>query len=176
LYGIFAVHRLAPVAGLVNRAPFCGEGTFVKDLRKNQKKKIVSPDVASTIAAVYGCKWSLKIFTAIQQGICRPGAMEKALPGLTTRVQSYYFKRMIELGVLNKTTFPEVPPRVEYAITSYGLKVIKILYDIQELQRQMESEQNDPKAQKALPEIKKKKNYALRADALNHHASGTFGK
>jgi DNA-binding HxlR family transcriptional regulator len=102
-------------------------------------KKDPRPDVAATISAVYGCKWSLKIFTAIQQGICRPGAMEKALPGLTTRVQSYYFKRMMELGVLEKKIFPEVPPRVEYAITPYGLSILKILDQIQQLQKQLES-------------------------------------
>lgn len=100
----------------------------------------------ATISAVYGCKWSLRIFDAIERGICRPGAMEKALPGLTTRVQSYYFKRMKELGVLTKTTFYEVPPRVEYSITPFGLSILKILNSIQELQAQIEIEQNDRNA------------------------------
>ena len=100
----------------------------------------MGPDVGETISAVYGCKWSLKILDAIQRGICRPGAMEKALPGLTTRVQSYYFKRMMELGVIDKTTFPEVPPRVEYWVTPYGIRILKILKNIQDLQKQIESE------------------------------------
>jgi len=112
----------------------------VKELdQKNEKNRVV-PDVAATIAAVYGCKWSLKIFDAIQRGICRPGAMEKALPGLTTRVQSYYFKRMLALGVINKRVFPEVPPRVEYRITPYGARVLRILESIQSLQKQIEAE------------------------------------
>jgi DNA-binding HxlR family transcriptional regulator len=101
------------------------------------------PDVTATIAAVYGCKWSLKIFELIQRGICRPGAIEAALPGLTTRVQNYYFKRMMALGVLNKATFPEVPPRVEYAITPYGLSILKILESIGELQSQIELEHHE---------------------------------
>jgi DNA-binding HxlR family transcriptional regulator len=113
---------------------------------KNIQKENVTPDVTATIAAVYGCKWSLKILDAIKRGICRPGAMEKALPGLTTRVQSYYFKRMIELGILNKTSFPEVPPRVEYSITSYGLGILKILDDIESLQTKLDRQKHDHKA------------------------------
>ncbi len=116
----------------------------MKELKKIQKEN-VTPDVTATIAAVYGCKWSLKILDAIKRGICRPGAMEKALPGLTTRVQSYYFKRMIELGILNKTSFPEVPPRVEYSITSYGLSILKILDDIQSLQTKLDRQKHDHK-------------------------------
>jgi DNA-binding HxlR family transcriptional regulator len=112
----------------------------MKELRKTKERKIEGPDVGATISAVYGCKWSLKILDAIQGGITRPGAMEKALPGLTTRVQSYYFKRMMELGVIDKTIFPEVPPRVEYCITPYGLRVLHILESIRDLQKQMESE------------------------------------
>ncbi len=86
----------------------------MKEMEKSDQKKRRIPDVSATIAAVYGCKWSLKIFGAMQNGICRPGAMERALPGLTTRVQSYYFKRMKELGMIEKTSFPEIlrwPPK-----------------------------------------------------------------
>jgi DNA-binding HxlR family transcriptional regulator len=114
----------------------------VKDFNQDHAKKVSrtkkTPDVAATIAAVYGCKWSLKIFDAIERGFCRPGAMEKALPGLSTRVQSYYFKRMIDLGVLRKNVYPEVPPRVEYAITTYGLDILKIFHDIKVLQAKLE--------------------------------------
>lgn len=112
----------------------------MKDMALNQEKKINIPDVAATISAVYGCKWSLKILDAIQEGICRPGAIEKALPGLTTRVQSYYFSRMMELGVIGKTAYPEIPPRVEYYLTDFGKRILEILQHIKSVQRDIESE------------------------------------
>jgi len=114
----------------------------VKELLERRGKKKKVPDIAATIAAVYGCKWSLKILRAIQNGICRPGAMEKALPGLTTRVQSYYLKRMKALGIIEKTSFPEIPPRVEYRVTPYGIRILSVFASIQALQEQMEAEVN----------------------------------
>lgn len=106
----------------------------------NKEKKINVPDVAATITAVFGCKWSLKILNAIQEGICRPGAMEKALPGLTTRVQSYYFARMMGLGIINKIIYPEIPPRVEYYLTDYGKRILVLLESIKSLQKKIEAE------------------------------------
>lgn len=52
-------------------------------------------DVAAIVEAVFGCKWSLRILGLIRQGICRPGAIERALEGLTPKVQTYYFRRMV---------------------------------------------------------------------------------
>jgi len=112
----------------------------MKELPPKQQRKIETPDVAATVAAIYGCKWSLRILGLIQDGICRPGAIERSLPGLTTRVQSYYFSRMMELGIINKNSYPEVPPRVEYSLTDYGKRVLIILESIKSLQKEIEAE------------------------------------
>jgi len=94
-----------------------------------------TPNVAETVEAVFGCKWSLRILGLIREGINRPGAIEHALQGLTPKVQNYYFRRMMGLGILEKMIYAEVPPRVEYRLTSFGLRFMPILDSIQELQR-----------------------------------------
>ena len=113
----------------------------LKEIEPRQEKKVSeeTPNVAETVEAVFGCKWSLRILGLIREGINRPGAIERALEGLTPKVQSYYFHRMIGLGILEKIIYPEVPPRVEYRLTSFGLRFMPVLDSIKELQRELEA-------------------------------------
>ena len=113
-----------------------------------EKKSAAPHDVASTVEAVFGCKWSLRILELIRQGVNRPGAIERALEGLTPKVQTYYFRRMVALGILDRVVYPEIPPRVEYHLTEFGLRFLPILDSIAELQRDLdclvENPQNRP--------------------------------
>jgi len=114
--------------------------TFVKEMGNVAEKKSGAPhDVAATVEAVFGCKWSLRILELIRQGVCRPGAIERALEGLTPKVQTYYFRRMMVLGILDRVVYPEIPPRVEYHLTEFGLQFLPILDSIAALQRDLTS-------------------------------------
>jgi DNA-binding HxlR family transcriptional regulator len=97
-------------------------------------------NVGEVMESVFGCKWSLRILGLIRKGVCRPNAIERELIGLTPRVQNYYFRRMVSLGVLEKVVYPEVPPHVEYRLTEIGLRFLPILDSIQNLQCELESE------------------------------------
>ena len=98
--------------------------------------------VSAIIEAIFGCKWSLAILGLIRRGICRPSAIEKELEGLTSRVKNYYFRRLMELGILEKVIYPEVPPHVEYHLTALGQRVLPIIDAIEQLQKELESENN----------------------------------
>lgn len=74
----------------------------------------------------------------IRRGICRPGEIERELTGLTPKVRNYYFRRMIELGILERVVYPAVPPHVEYKLTHFGLRFMPILGSIEVLQRELE--------------------------------------
>jgi DNA-binding HxlR family transcriptional regulator len=115
----------------------------LKESPKNspEKSEKILPDVAQTVEAVFGCKWSLRILRLIRQGVCRPGAIERSLEGLTTKVQHHYFQRMVGLGVLERVVFAEVPPRVEYRLTPFGERFLPILDSIDALQRELETHQ-----------------------------------
>ena len=98
------------------------------------------PDVAQTVEAVFGCKWSLRILELIRSGVNRPGAIERALEGLTPKVQNHYFRRMVSLGVLQRIVYPEIPPRVEYHLTGFGQRFVPLLDSIKELQNELAAE------------------------------------
>jgi DNA-binding HxlR family transcriptional regulator len=113
----------------------------MKEMHALQDKKLSeAPDVAEVVEAVFGCKWSLRILRLIQQGTRRPGAIERELAGLTPKVQNYYFRRMISLGILERVVYPAVPPHVEYGLTDFGLRFMPILDSIAALQRELEAE------------------------------------
>jgi DNA-binding HxlR family transcriptional regulator len=114
----------------------------MKEMQSGQGRAILekTPDVAEVVETVFGCKWSLRILGLIRRGICRPGAIERELEGLTPKVRNYYFRRMIELGILERLVYPSVPPHVEYHLTSFGLRFMPILDAIEALQHELEAE------------------------------------
>jgi DNA-binding HxlR family transcriptional regulator len=114
----------------------------MKEMQSFQDRNIPEkiPEVAEVVEAVFGCKWSLRILGLIRRGICRPGAIERELTGLTPKVRNYYFRRMIELGILERVVYPAVPPHVEYKLTNFGLRFMSILDAIEALQRELEGE------------------------------------
>jgi DNA-binding HxlR family transcriptional regulator len=98
------------------------------------------PDVAECVEAVFGCKWSIRILELIRSGVHRPGEIERSLTGLTTKVQHHYFRRMVSLGILTREVFAEVPPRVEYRLTSFGERFVPLLNEISQLQARLARE------------------------------------
>lgn len=83
------------------------------------------------------CKWSLSVLSLIRQGINRPGAMERSVEGLTTKVLNERLRKLVNFGILEKKIFPEVPPRVEYQLTDFGQRFIGILDAIEDLENNL---------------------------------------
>ena len=80
------------------------------------------------------CKWSLSVIGLVRSGVNRPGAMERSLPGLTAKVLNERLRKLVRFGILNKTIYPETPPRVEYEFTEFGRKFIGLLDAIDALE------------------------------------------
>ena len=111
----------------------------MKELPSRQELKNLqrNVNVAAVIEAVFGCKWSLKILGLIRNGVSRPSAIEREIDGLTPRVKNYYFRRMMELEILEKIVYPEVPPHVEYRLTDLGKRFLPIIDSIEQLQEDL---------------------------------------
>lgn len=95
---------------------------------------------------ILGCKWSLTILQLVRQGICRPGAMERSIEGLTTKVLNERLRKLTNYKILQRHAYPEIPPRVEYHFSSFGEKFISILDDLAALDREfkLEMSRNSP--------------------------------
>lgn len=90
--------------------------------------------VSRMVEDVLGCKWTLTILQLVRQGICRPGAMERSVEGLTTKVLNERLRKLVNYGILTRHSYPEIPPRVEYELTPFGKKFTIILDAIEKLE------------------------------------------
>lgn len=85
---------------------------------------------------VIGCKWSVSVLLAVRKGIVRPGALERHISGISTKVLSERLRKLTQYGLLSKTSFPEVPPRTEYGLTQTGQKVVRIIGQIHKVDQE----------------------------------------
>ena len=95
---------------------------------------------ARMVESIFGCKWSLTVYQLLANGINRPGEMVRSVEGLTTKVLNECLRKNTDFGILERIAFNEVPPRVEYKVTTFGNKFIRILDEIEKLQGEIDCE------------------------------------
>jgi DNA-binding HxlR family transcriptional regulator len=75
-------------------------------------------------------KWTLLIVRDLAEGRSRFCELERSLRGISPRTLSIRLRALEEEGVVARQTFPEVPPRVEYALTEKGRALVPIIEDM----------------------------------------------
>lgn len=102
---------------------------------------------------VVGCKWSVSVLQAIADGVSRPGALERQVQGISTKVLSERLRKLTLYGLLAKHSYAEVPPRTEYSLTQNGQKLVRIIEQIRLLDGEIKgAEHSGPeKTQKNRP-------------------------
>ena len=102
------------------------------------KTKKISDDLPRQTAYrcledVIGCKWSVSVLVAIAEGVARPGAMEKHIAGISTKILSERLRKLTQYGLLNQHRYPESPPRTEYELTVFGREVVALVVRMHQL-------------------------------------------
>ena len=82
---------------------------------------------------VVGCKWSVSVLQAVSAGVTRPGALERHIAGISTKVLSERLRKLTVYGLLSKHVYAEVPPRTEYSLSKNGQKLVSIIERIKDL-------------------------------------------
>jgi DNA-binding HxlR family transcriptional regulator len=85
--------------------------------------------VCRTADVVCG-KWTLLVIRDLADGRSRFCELERSLEGISPRTLSLRLRALEEEGVLERRTFPEVPPRVEYALTEKGRALVPLIEDM----------------------------------------------
>ena len=93
--------------------------------------------VAAMVESIVGCKWSLAVLGAVRAGVQRPGALEQSIPGLSKKVLNQRLAKLVRFGILEKQSFDELPQRVEYRLTAFGLRFSAVLDSVDALQREL---------------------------------------
>ena len=85
--------------------------------------------VCRTAEIVCG-KWTLLVIRDLAEGRSRFCELERSLHGISPRTLSLRLRALEEEGVVERQTFPEVPPRVEYALTDKGRALVPLIEDM----------------------------------------------
>ncbi len=82
--------------------------------------------VCRTAEVVCG-KWTLLLVRDLAEGKARFCELERSLTGISPRTLSLRLRALEEEGIVERQTFAEVPPRVEYALTEKGRALVPIV-------------------------------------------------
>jgi DNA-binding HxlR family transcriptional regulator len=85
--------------------------------------------VCRTAEVVCG-KWTLLLIRDLADGSSRFCELERSLEGISPRTLSLRLRALEEEGIVERHTYPEVPPRVEYALTTKGEALVPLIDDM----------------------------------------------
>ena len=71
-----------------------------------------------------GDKWTLLVVATLDAGRLRYTELQRRMPGVSQRMLSLTLKNLERDGLLTRTAYAEVPPRVEYELTPMGTSLI----------------------------------------------------
>ena len=72
-------------------------------------------------------KWKVLILRDLLPGTKRFGELRRSVGGVSQKVLTAQLRQMEDSGLLTRTVYPEVPPRVEYTLTELGYSLKPIL-------------------------------------------------
>ncbi|MCD7742519.1 MAG: helix-turn-helix transcriptional regulator [Ruminococcus sp.] len=84
-----------------------------------KKEELPDCPVATTVGLI-GSKWKLLIIRNLLERPWRFNELQRDLAGISQKVLTDSLRSMEYDGIITRTVYPEVPPRVEYALSELG--------------------------------------------------------
>jgi len=85
-----------------------------------------------SVIGVIGGRWKCVVLFHLSHGTLRFGELRRELPNVTQRMLTLALRELEEDGLVQRTVYAEVPPRVEYALTPWGRSLGPILLAMRE--------------------------------------------
>lgn len=107
------------------------------------KEEMPACPVATTVALI-GSKWKLLIIRNLRVRPWRFNELRKDLEGISQKVLTDSLRSLEKDGIVTRTVYPEVPPRVEYALSELGESMRPIINSMEswglDYQKQVQGE------------------------------------
>lgn len=104
-----------------------------------------------------GGKWKTVVLWYLRKDKKRFGELKKHIPDITEKMLSLQLKTLEEDGMVKRTIYAEVPPRVEYEMTDFGRTLIPMLEEIALWGRTLGEKEGELMASEAIKKTKKSK-------------------
>ena len=75
-------------------------------------------------------KWTLRILWHVSRGPVRFNELQRLLGAITTKTLTQQLRELEQQGIIQRTVYPETPPRVEYSLTVLGRTIQPILKNL----------------------------------------------
>jgi DNA-binding HxlR family transcriptional regulator len=89
-----------------------------------------NPCPVGCCAEIISGKWTLLLIRDLAEGSQRFCELERSLDGISPRTLSLRLRALEENAIVERRTYPEVPPRVEYALTEKGRALVPLIEDM----------------------------------------------
>jgi DNA-binding HxlR family transcriptional regulator len=119
--------------------------TKIKETSTNfANKKALADECPELYAShIIGGQWSLAICCYLIKGKMRFGELRKKIPTITERMLTLQLRKLEENKIVTRTVFAEVPPRVEYELTSIGYRLQPIIETLEKWGNEHKEMMND---------------------------------
>jgi DNA-binding HxlR family transcriptional regulator len=97
-----------------------------------RKLNVKSGCFVEVTLSVMGGTWKPIILFQLLKGQMRFGELSRAIPSVTQRMMTLQLRELEEAGIITRTVHPEVPPRVEYALTDLGRTLEPVLVSMRD--------------------------------------------
>ncbi len=77
-----------------------------------------------------GDKWSVLVISTLGTESLRYSDLQASIPGVSQRMLTVTLKALERDGLLTRTAYPEVPPRVEYELTDLGRSLLDVVMSL----------------------------------------------
>ncbi len=102
-------------------------------IKKEEKNSIIEICPIRNVVARFGNKWALLLILILDEnGPIRFNQLSKQIPDISTKVLANTLHVLEADGLVSRTVFPEVPLRVEYALTDTGKSLVPIIHTLTE--------------------------------------------
>lgn len=84
-------------------------------------------DFIREILDLVGDKWSMLVIGALAAGHARYSDLDATIPAISRRMLTLTLRRLQRSGLVDRASYPEVPPRVEYSLTGLGASLLSAI-------------------------------------------------
>jgi DNA-binding HxlR family transcriptional regulator len=91
---------------------------------------------------IIGGKWKSYVLWSLKNGVKRNGELARLIPSISQKMLTQQLRELELAGIVNRISYPVIPPKVEYELTSDGKKLLPILEQLHDWGKEYAIEHN----------------------------------